>query len=131
MRSNQKAQYSFMCCSTGFPSGYDIFLLLPWQANIGFSFGLSVSNSWYVSFILVKNLISPSLCRLQCSRKSCSLSDLSHTIFSSSSLCLRSLFSPVSHSPLCLCSLPLFSIFPAPSLPLASLSLGSFYWHEC
>lgn len=75
----------------------------------------SVSNSWYLSFILVKNLASLSY-RLQCSRKWRSLSVLSHYL--PSSFCPYSLFlSSVSASSF--------------SLPALSLSLSLQFSSVC
>lgn len=73
-------------------------LLLPWQCvNINTEFWillcLRVCQMWCVSFIFVKKLVSLSLYRLQCSKKSCSLSALSHYL--PSSFCLYALFSPL------------------------------------
>lgn len=83
---------------------------------------LRVCQMWCVSFIFVKKLVSLSLYRLQCSKKSCSLSALSHYL--PSSFCLYALTSAYA---LCLFFQSLSSLSLSPS----SVQLSLFHWHEC
>lgn len=84
-----------MCCCTGFPSGccaaskaYGM-VSFPPTSKYWISFQSErVSYSWYLSIILLKNVILLCSYRLQCNRKCCSIStsrwlaELTQSVFS-------------------------------------------------